>query len=140
MAEKKQLRIQKKSLLALYELDKRGIEPIDYLLEVYREAMQAYQSGRGYTDKGDAGPAYLANALNAAKTLASYKYPTLSAMAIKDITELDKAEASKPMTTKEAIKIMQADPFAPPAIKAMNAEELNPEIGPLPIGKHLLDK
>lgn len=120
-------RLQKKSFLAIYELEKRGVEPIDMILDVYKAAMKSYLERHG--SQFDPGSPYLSIALKAAERLASYKYPTLTAMAIKDISEADKS--AKPLTTAEAIKIIQADPFAPPEIKRIDTNEL------LPIGKPL---
>lgn len=121
--------------MAIHQLEKLGIEPIEYLNEVYKESLHSYRSLRGLTDKSDSGPYYLAQALGAAKALASYKYPTLSAIGIKDMSELDPAK-NKPMNSKEAIELIKKDPFAPPEIKALDINEhQNRLVGPLPIGQ-----
>lgn len=119
-------------------MERLGINPIEMLNEVYQEAMQSYKSGRGMSDKGDPGAAYLAQALGAAKSLASFKHPTLSALAIKDMKELDEAAKTKPLTTREAIEIIKSDPFNPTSIiKHMDTGELPEQtkmLGLLPIG------
>ena len=124
--------LNKRSFLAIKRMEELGIEPIQMLLEVYTEAMSAYRSMRGLGEKGDAGPAYLSAAGNAAAKLAGYRYPTLTALAIKDMTELDSQE--KVLNTKEAIEILKKDPFAPKEVKELKTD-FNPDFDPLPLGK-----
>lgn len=108
-------KVSRKTFMAIHKLEAKGIEPIDYLNEVYIESMAAYRAARGLSEKGDSGPGYLQAAFNAAKALASFKYPTLTAMAIKDMTDDDKK--TKPMSMAEAVEIIKNDPFCPPEIK-----------------------
>jgi hypothetical protein len=96
--------INKKSLLAIAELERLSANPIEMLNEVYLKAMEAFKD-----PANNKNPAYLATALQAASKLASFRYPTLSAVSIKDL-ELDKIDV-KPMTTREAIEIILKDPF-----------------------------
>lgn len=128
-------------------MDQKGINPIDMLFGIYKRAIDKYdllqtdQPEEESKDKRkpfgpviDNGHNYLAQALGAAQRLASYRYPTLSAVAIEDLNK--ESIDSKPMTTREALKIMQADPFAPPEIKALDISKL-PEIDPiLPAGNN----
>lgn len=125
----------KRNLLALHRMDELGIEPIEMLMEVYRESMESYRKQRGYGEKSDAGVGYLGNALGAASKLASFRYPTLTAMAIKDMRELEDAAKATPMTTKEAIEIIKADPFNAPKGLIKDLEKpVNKDSLPLPIG------
>lgn len=107
--------------MAIYEMERLGIAPIQMLLDVFNESLLAYRSGRGLTEKGDAGAAYLSVAVTAASKLASFRYPTLSAMAVEQIgSDNDK----KVMTTKEAMKVIQQDPFCPPEVKSLDLDLL----------------
>lgn len=119
-----------RSYIGADELDRLRINPIEEAIKTLAELdkliemnVLAYQSGRGLTEKGDAGPQYLANAVRCVSekketymTLAKFKYPTLSAIAIKDMT--DRNENKEPMTTAEAIKVIQSDPFRPKEVKS----------------------
>lgn len=84
------------SMHAILEMERLGINPIEMMFHVYNTALK----------KG-----YLGVAGKAAADLASFRYPTLSAIAIKDMSE-DEADES-PMTTKEAMEILASDPFRP---------------------------
>lgn len=108
----------KKSLLARADMDRLGINPIEYLNKVFVEAMQSYQEAKNpkKNEEGKepyvvigAGAGFLSIASQAASQLASYYYPKLSAIAIKDMTG-DGPEA-QPLNTKEAIKVIESDPF-----------------------------
>lgn len=126
----------KKTFLALYDMERLNINPIEMLNEVYQESMQSYKSCRGMTDKGDPGAAYLAQALGAAKALAGYKHPTLTALAVKDMTELEEAAKLKPLTTRDAIEIIKNDPFNNQnIIKHLDLKQIpEKEISELPLG------
>lgn len=123
-------------MMASYELDRLGINPIE---ELYRcmgelkalkeEAFSAYKSMRGYGEKNDAGTQYLASAIKAvsdqaaiAKTLAGFKHPTLSAVAVKDMTDNQANKA--PMTTAQAVETLKSDPFAPQRLKEIPTERI----------------
>ena len=97
-------------MLAFNDLERLGVNPIEMLVEVYKLSIQGYKEGRGITDKADSGSSWLAVARQAADNLASYKYPKLSAMAVKDVTE--EGEGRSAMTTEEAVRIIKSDPFA----------------------------
>jgi len=109
-------RIRGASLLAHKDMERLNINPVEMLKEVYTLAIQAYTSGRGYGEKSDSGPAYLSVAGKAAADLSKLKHPTLSAVAIKDLTDAN--EDKKPMTTQEAIEVIKNDPFSPKSIQA----------------------
>lgn len=98
----------KRSLLAIHEIERLGLKPIEMMAEVYKRSMAAYIECRGLTDKSDAGASYLSVAGQMATKLASFQYPTLGAIAIQDMT--DKKDI-KQMTTAEAVKIINGDPF-----------------------------
>lgn len=104
----------KRSLLALHDMERLALNPIEMLKTVYEEAMSAYKRERGLSDKGDAGPGYLAIAGKAASDLASYKHPKLSAIAIQDFSDDSTTES---LTTREAIEIIKSDPFLPRQIE-----------------------
>ena len=110
------------TLLAHADMERLGINPIEMLKEVYDLSIAAYKTGRGYSDKYDAGTAYLSNAVNAAAQLAKYKHPTMSAIAIKDVSEGPGGKT--PMTTAEAVKILKSDPFAPAELKSIPDERI----------------
>lgn len=109
------------SLVAMADMERLGINPIEMLLECFQEAMKSYKAGRGVSEKGDPGAQYLAVATKAATELAQFKHPKLSAIAIKDLTE---NETKTPLTTAEAIEVMKADPFAPKEIKNIPTDRI----------------
>lgn len=114
-------RPSRKSILAHNDLERLGANPIEMLIEVYQEAMNAYKTARGYSEKGDAGAAYLGVAGKAAVDLAKFKHPTLSAVALKDMTDqTDK----KPLSTAQAIDIIKSDPFAPQDLKDIPTDRI----------------
>lgn len=100
----------KASMIIRNDFDKYGTNPAEMLMEVYSKAMQAFDSGRGYGEKSDAGAAYLSTALGAATTLAKHYYPTMSAVKIEDVTD-KKTVGDKPIDAQVAINIVQSDPF-----------------------------
>lgn len=110
------------NVLAHSDLDRLGANPIEMLVEVYREAMTAYKSGRGLTEKGDNGAQFLAVAGKAAVDLAKFKHPTLSAIAVKDMSE--GASEKEPLTTAQAIDVIKSDPFAPKDLKEIPTERI----------------
>jgi len=120
---------------AINDLERIGANPIEMMFAVYNRALDAYDKARGYSDKTDAGAAYLSVAGQMAANLAKYKHPTFTAIAIKD---LDGGNDSKrPITTEEAMKIIQGDPFAPKAIsndQVLEAMKSGIKTPALPIG------
>lgn len=115
------------SLLAHAEMDRLGISPIQMLKDVYDRSIKAFDDARGYSDKSDAGAGYLSVAGRAAADLAKFKHPTLSAIALKDLT--DHNEDKKPMTTQEAIEVIKNDPFSPKSIQASDViDAMNSQI------------
>lgn len=114
-------KIKRHSLLAIYELDRLGLNPIEMLAETYKLALEAYKSGRGWNDRGDAGAAYLGVAVKAASDLAKFKHPTLSAVGIKD---LDSAEPKETINTAKAVEVLKSDPFAPKEIKEIPTDRI----------------
>ena len=112
----------KLSMTALADLERLGLNPIEMMKQVFDEAMTAYKSGRGYSDKNDAGTGYLAVAAKMATDLAKFKHPTISGIAIADLRGQD--EAKEPMTTEQALKIIQSDPFAPESLKGLDTSRV----------------
>lgn len=124
---------RRQSLLAISELERLGISPIEMLKEVYDLAIKGYKDGRGISDKADTGAGWLAVAQQAANNLASYKHPKLSAVAIKDVT--DPAGARVPMTTAEAVKVLEGDPFKVPTKDVIDQIKSNIQTPALPMGE-----
>lgn len=133
--------------MGIHELKRLGINPIEEALkcvkeldEVLKKSMDAFDNMRGYGEK-DAGTAYLSNARSAIKDkaeiymgLSKFIYPTLSAVAIQEL-ESDEKDV-EPISTSEAIKIINSDPFkrgtSEKVVEAMNRVE---SIQVLPIGQ-----
>ncbi len=148
MAKRKSFQKNFKSYLGIHELKRLGVNPIEEALKcvaeldvVLKKSLDAYDSMRGYGDRNDSGTAYLANARGAIKDkaeiymgLSKFIYPTLSAVAIQEITEDEKDV--EPLSTSEAIKIINSDPFkrgtSEKVVEAMNRVE---SIQSLPLGK-----
>jgi len=105
--------LNKKSLLAAEELVRLAANPIEMLDAVYHKAMDAFDD-----PSNNKNPAYLATALQAASKLASFRYPTLSAVAVKDLDIDDKP--NRPLNTRQALEIIKADPFAPKEIQNLD--------------------
>src|SRR6478609_9249716 len=112
----------KVSFMAAADMDRLAINPIEMLNEVYKLSIEAFKAHRGHTDKGDAGSHYLAVAGKAAIDLAKFKHPTLTAVAIKDLT--DDSMSKTPLTTAQAIDIIKMDPFAPKEIKEIPTDRI----------------
>lgn len=100
---------KKRSFLAIHEMERLKIRPIEMILTVYTRALAAYDEARGLSDKSDAGAAYLAVAGQMATKLAAFQYPSLSAMAVGEMSK--ESKDVKPMTTAEAVRIINSDPF-----------------------------
>ena len=98
-------------------MDRLAINPIDMMKTVYDHALSKAQE----TDSDHAASAFLAVAGQMANNLANYRYPKLSALAVKDMTE--NSSGSKPITTKEAVAIIAQDPFS------KSTEEIIDQIG-----------
>lgn len=98
----------RRSLTMRDELKSLGIVPSYLVLEIMQEAMTAFKEGRGVSEMGDPGPAYLAIAMRGADTLARYNYASMKAVQI----TLDEAkkhfDASDP---KQLLKAVVDDPF-----------------------------
>lgn len=112
--------MKRHSFIAHSELERMGINPIEWLADVYLEAMQGYKSGRGITEKGDGGAAWLAVAGKAAADLCSYKHPKLSAIAISDLSKDQARNEREAISTEQAIAIFKADPFATDQIRKLD--------------------
>lgn len=116
-----------KTFVASKKMYDLGVDPIEMLVRVYQTAMEDYHKGRGITEKGDNGAAWLQTAGNAAAKLAGYVYPTLSAMAVKDLVE---NQAIKPQvaSTSDVMKYIQADPFAKVMVAPIEPQKEEKEI------------
>lgn len=135
-----------KSYLAIHELKRLNINAFEEVIkciheldQVYKRNLDAFDNMRGYGES-DSGTAYLSNAGKAIRDKASiylalsrFVYPTLSAIAVQELED-DSIENSS-ISTKEAIEIINSDPFkratTEKVIEAMtNVENLQS----LPIG------
>lgn len=129
----------KKTLLAIHDMDRLAINPIEMLKRVFDEALNAYLKERGLSKNGgDAGASYLAVAGKAASDLASYKHPKLTAISLQDLNTTNPTDT---LNTEQAIKVIQSDPFAPAAtpIESMRVVESiksTIETPALPIGNN----
>lgn len=142
-----------RSYMAAEEMDRLRLNPIEGALksieeldELIKMNIDAFKAMRGYSDRQDQGSAYLANAVRAVATkkdtyltLAKFKYPTLTAIGIKDLS--DDSNSKKPLTTAEAIEVLKRDPFATtefkeiPTDRIMDAMSSNIQTPFLPTGK-----
>lgn len=116
------------------DLDLMGFNAVEEAVNLYKMNIEAYKSGRGWTDKGDSGAAYLSNAGSLIMKILDKTRPTLQAMAIKDMTEKNETRV---MSTSEAVKIIQNDPMSPDYIKAKEvilAMDSKVNVPGLPIG------
>jgi len=114
-----------------------GLDPLEMLVEVYKESMDAYRKGRGLTEKSDSGAQYLAVAGSAANNLARYVYPQLSATKVE---VNDKREEPKRLNVTEAVKVISEDPFLANALEAAKTQVIDTPVTPhLPIGKPNVD-
>ena len=135
-----------RAYMASSELERLNINPIEGALQSIKELddiiklnVDAFKMMRGYTDDSDQGSAYLANAIRAVTAkkdtylaLARFKYPTLTAVAIKDFSENE--SELKPVNTEEAIKIINSDPFRDTTKKVIDSMTEVRNINILPKG------
>jgi hypothetical protein len=125
-----------KSKLAEYDLNRLGVNPIEEVVKAAKEldeikalALKAYAEFRGVTENSDGGTQYMANALRCVSEkaqiylkLARFKHPELSAVAIKDMSDVN--EAKEPMTTRQALTILTQDPFSPKEVREIDTEKI----------------
>lgn len=105
--------IGKRSLLAIDELNRLGASPLEEIYEALQFAKDKTKKGGNFDADGKSDQSqWAALWLKAASELAVYKHPKLSAIAIKDMA-MDAEKEAKPVTTLEAIKIIDNDPFNP---------------------------
>lgn len=98
----------RRSLTMREELKSLGVVPSYMILEVMQKAMEAFESHRGMSEKGDPGTAYLAIAMKGAETLARYNYASMKAV------QVTVEEAKKHFDSSDPKQILQAvlmDPF-----------------------------
>lgn len=138
--------------MAAEDLDRLNINPIEEAIKAAKElddmkalALEAFNKHRGHGEANDSGTQYLASAIKCITeraaifvTMAKFKHPTLSAVAIRDVT--DNNEAKEPMTTAQAIDIIKSDFFSPDCVKTISTEQVieaintNSDNMELPIG------
>lgn len=103
-------RPKKLSLTMRNVLEQRGIDLVEMQLQVYNKAMKAFDSMRGYGEKGDAGPQYLAQANAAIALLAKHSYPTMTAIGVHDASGPKLADGL--VDAAKIREIILNDPFA----------------------------
>lgn len=126
-----------RSYMAAEDLDRLGINPIEEAIKAAKEleemkikALEAFDKHRGNNPEGgDAGTQYLASAIKCITekaaifvTMAKFKHPTLSAVAVRDVTDIN--ESKEPMTTAQAIDIIKSDFFSPDYVKSISTEQV----------------
>ena len=125
-----------RSYMASDEMDRLKINPIEGAMKAIEELdelislnIQAYKSMRGSSEKSDEGSAYLANAIRGVTAkkdtylaLAKFRYPTLTAVGIKDLSEGNTDKA--PISTHQAIDIIKSDFFAPEEVKSIDTKKV----------------
>ena len=113
----------KRTMLAAHDLERLGCNPMTEIFEAMEYAKMMTKKGGNYSDDGRTDQAnWAALWLKSAETLASYKHPKLSAVAIHEIGE--NKNTRQPLSTQEALKILQNDPMAPQAIKAIDTDRV----------------
>ncbi len=108
--------------LAFNQLERLGVEPLKELYEALTFAKEKTLSGGNLDQNGKSDQSnFLALWVKSAETLAKFRYPTLSAVAVSDIGGKD---SNKSLTTREAIEVIKNDPFAPKQIKEINTDRV----------------
>jgi len=113
--------VRKRSLLAHDDLERLGINALENLLETRRLALESFKGFRGLSENSDSGVGYLGLVMKADLEILALKYAKMSAIAIKDFTDV---EDRKPMSTADAIKTILADPFCSPELKELPTEKI----------------
>lgn len=90
-------------------LEERGIDLVAMQLEVYRKAMESFDSMRGYGEKGDAGVGYLQVCNQAVGTLAKYAFPTMTAIKVESLNDDMNHKVIDAVQVRQTIL---SDPFA----------------------------
>lgn len=115
-----------RSYLASEELDRLDVNLIQAALDTVKEFdkiadmnIQAFEGNKANNAKYDTGAAYLANALRAVSEkaaiymkLASFKYPTLSRVSIKEIRKEEEQITARIISAAEIRQAILDDPFA----------------------------
>ena len=120
----------KRDFLAIKDLERLGANPIEEIWEALQYAKKMTIKGGNWTDKGTDHAVWGGIWLRAATDLAKFKHPTLSAIAMKDMTE--DSSKRETLTAEQAMKIIQSDPSYPKELKtedvidAMNTPINNP--------------
>jgi hypothetical protein len=120
--------LNKRTMLAVEDLNRIGINPIEEIAEAMQFAKKMALKGGNFDSDGKTDQAqWGALWLRGATELAAFKHPKLSALAIKDLR--DDAEANaKPLTTAEAVKIIESDPFKKPTTSSQVLDAMQSKI------------
>lgn len=119
--------IKKSSLIMRHYLEQKGVDLVELQLQVFKKAMDAFDSGRGENEKSDAGPAYLSVCNTALATLARYAFPTMTAIKLEDA---DKTINDKIIDATAVRETILKDPFSK---NAVSLTKQDPEILGLPV-------
>lgn len=99
-----------KSTLLISQLFKdAGFSAENEAMEAMLYAKEMTKKGGNWSEKGTDQAAWAALWLNGAIKLLSFVRPTMSAIAVKDLT--DQSEGRAPLTTAQALAILANDPF-----------------------------
>lgn len=110
------------AILAIDQLERMGLEPIAEIVEALNFAKAKAQAGGNVDENGKSDQSqFVALWLKSAETLAKFKYPTLSAIAVEALND---PENKKTLTTREAIEVIKGDPFAPKEIKEIPTDKI----------------
>lgn len=111
------------ALLAIDKLERLGCEPLAEIVEAMKYAKKKTIEGGNIDENGRSDQSqFLALWIKSAETLAKFKHPTLSAIAIQDISESDKDK--RVMTARDAIEVIKRDPFSPSSVKNISTEKV----------------
>lgn len=86
-----------------------GFDPLTALITIHNLALESYKSGRGYSDKSDAGVGYLGIAQKAAEVILNKTAPNLQALKV-DITKREELPTQN-ISARAALAAISNDPF-----------------------------
>jgi len=113
----------RKDALANIRLDQLGLDPLEEVVQALRFNKEMTLKGGNFDNQGKTDQAQFAALwLKAALDLARFKYPVLSAVAVKDLAGTE--QSKEPLTTSQAIDVIKSDPFAPKEIKEIPTDRI----------------
>jgi hypothetical protein len=110
------------------DADALGLNPLEKLLYIHDKALDAFEKGRGYGDKSDAGTGYLSIAAQVMVKIAHLYYPSF--VGIKAQTESESGLPKEPVDSAKALLAVLNDPFARRAANVAIAQVGNDDRDP----------